>query len=237
LPRTKTDLDIHLISRIKKAKLFFRSFDAEEQGRLSAQDAIRDVATSYGVIVPLLPPSRKDFQAHNIRGAFVAGLATGMDKEILLLQFGDGPVPIDYRDLVAVTKNAPQLEKQIAEFAPAITARLQSELEPVIPESKSFLARLNLGASAAENEMADLGEYYIETDEYRRALRGEVQIVTGRKGSGKTALFVQLRDNLRRHPTWIILDLKPEGYQLLKFKDLILTYMEQGTREHTITAF
>src|SRR5258708_9009569 len=85
--------------------------------------------------------------------------------------------------------------------------------------------------------MSELSEYYLETDEYRRASRGEVQVVAGRKGSGKTALFFRLRDNIRRDPQLIVLDLKPEGFQLLKFKDLVLAYLEQGTREHTITAF
>ncbi len=34
-----------------------------------------------------------------------------------------------------------------------------------------------------------------------------------------------------------MLDLKPEGYQLHKFKEQVLDLLEEGTREHTITAF
>src|SRR5690606_10082406 len=71
----------------------------------------------------------------------------------------------------------------------------------------------------------------------RRTLRGEVRIVVGRKGAGKTAVFGQVRDAVRRDRSNIVLDLKPEGYQLKKFKDQILNYMEHGTAEHTITAF
>ncbi|THD04539.1 hypothetical protein B1991_17300 [Rhodanobacter lindaniclasticus] len=33
------------------------------------------------------------------------------------------------------------------------------------------------------------------------------------------------------------MDLKPEGYKLLKFKELILQFMQEGTLQHTITAF
>jgi hypothetical protein len=36
--------------------------------------------------------------------------------------------------------------------------------------------KLFLGASAAENEFLDLTEYYIQTDEYQRVLRGEVLV-------------------------------------------------------------
>jgi hypothetical protein len=34
-----------------------------------------------------------------------------------------------------------------------------------------------------------------------------------------------------------VLDLKPEGFQLIKFKEQVLDYLEEGTKEHTITAF
>ncbi len=237
LPGTKTDLEVHLISRVKKARLFFRTFDPEEQGRLSMSEAVKNIAASYGVIVPLLPASRRDHEAHNIRAAFAAGLAAALEKDLLVLQFGKTPVSAEYDDLVRRTTTTAQISTQIAEFAPLITGRLQSDVRPVVTEPKTFLGRLNLGATAAENEMADLEGYYLETDEYRRAALGEAQIVAGRKGSGKTALFVKLRNNLRRNRQTVVLDLKPEGFQLLKFKDIVLTYLEQGTREHTVTAF
>jgi hypothetical protein len=35
----------------------------------------------------------------------------------------------------------------------------------------------------------------------------------------------------------IVLDLKPDGYKLIKFKERMLTFLEEGTYQHTITAF
>ena len=46
----------HIISRIKKARMFYRSFLPAEATRLSASEAISHVASSYGVVVPLLAP-------------------------------------------------------------------------------------------------------------------------------------------------------------------------------------
>ena len=113
----------------------------------------------------------------------------------------------------------------------------QSSQLAVVTHPSSFLTQLTLGASSAENEFQELGKYYLETDEFRQAFRGEIQIVLGRKGSGKTALFFQLRDRIRPNKNNVVLDLKPEGFQLIKFKEQVLDYLEQGTREHTITAF
>lgn len=236
-PKFKTDTEIHIMARIKKARLKFRTFDPEEQGRLSGSDAIANVSRSHGVIIPLLSSNRSDADVHNIRAAFLSGLAHGMEKLLLLLQSGDDPVPLDYRDLVSSFKFLNQLDDYISDFAEEITELLQAEVTPVVTEPRNFLARLNLGASYAENELFELGHYYLETDEFRRTARGEVQIVTGRKGSGKTALFIQVRDKVRQDRNTVVLDLKPEGFQLLRFKEQVLDLLEEGTREHTITAF
>lgn len=195
-PQIKGDIETHLIARVKKARLFYRSFDPVEHGRLSAPEAIENVASSHGVIIPLLPNHYNNAKVHNIRAAFVAGLTQGMGKILLFLQSGDEPVPLDYRDLVRRFKFPGQIDEYIAEFAIAITESLQSVQPSVVAQPSTFLTRLTLGASSAENEFQELGEYYLETDEFRRASRGEIQIVLGRKGSGKTALFFQLRDRL-----------------------------------------
>jgi hypothetical protein len=236
-PRDRTDFENRIISRVKKARLHFRSFDPVETGRLSAPDAISNVAMSHGIVVPLIPTGREESKIHNLRAAFVAGLGEGMGKNVLVLQQGDDPVPIDYRDFADRVGSVGQIDAIIADFVPEITARLQEATAVRVPDSGTFLSTLDLGASAAENEISNLGTYYLETDEFQRAVRGEAQVVAGRKGSGKTALFFQLRDRMRSKKHYIVLDLMPESSQLLKFKDVVLGFMEQGTKEHTITLF
>ncbi len=188
-PREKTEAEIHLFSRLKKqARLFYRSFDPEEHGRLSARDAIDNVAASHGVVLPLLSSNRVGEKAHNLRCAFVAGLSHGMAKATLLLQAGDEPIPLDLRDYVRSFTSLDSINPFIAEFAPQITERLQQEESVVGMQRHGVLDELFVGASAAENEFTELGAYYLQTDEYHRVLRGEIRIVVGRKGSGKTAL-------------------------------------------------
>jgi hypothetical protein len=99
------------------------------------------------------------------------------------------------------------------------------------PENKAVLT-----GWIPENEMTTLSDYYLSTDEYQRALRGEVNLVVGRKGSGKTALFVQLRDNKRTKKANIVVDLKPEGFQLIKLKERVLDFLTAGAQQHLITA-
>src|SRR6516164_8902561 len=178
----------------------------------------------------------QDSRVHNLRAAFIAGLAHGMDKTTTLVQAGDDPVPLDYRDFVDSYRHPGMIDDIIERFALEVTDALQAQTKAP-PPKRGLLASLDMGSSTAENEFVNLGEYYVQTDQFRRALRGEVRIVVGRKGSGKTAVFAQVRDHIRPDRNQIVLDLKPEGYQLHKFKEQVLDLLEEGTREHTITAF
>jgi len=47
----------------------------------------------------------------------------------------------------------------------------------------------SFGARVAEEEADDLGEYFVETDQWKRVYRGDVDVVYGAKGSGKSALY------------------------------------------------
>ena len=233
----KTDAATRIISRVKKARLSFRSFDPNEQVRLSGLDAIRQVAESYAVLAHFVPNHIADAQLHNLRSAFIAGLAQGMQKVTLLLQDGNDPVPIDYRDFVVSFRDPRDIDSAIGEFATQATAELQDATQPVLFKNQNPLNKIHLGSSSAENEIKDLPTYYIETAAFQRAYRGDARLVVGRKGSGKSALFHQVRDRIRKRKDNIVLDLKPDGYKLLKFKDDVLRLMSKGTKEHTLTAF
>lgn len=235
--RYRTDPVTRIISRIKKARLHFRSFDPQESPRLSGSDSFEQVAQSHGVLLHLLPEQIFDAPVHNIRVAFLAGLAEGFGKVLLVLQDGEEPVPIDYRDLVQVFTHPSQIDEAIADFATRVTEALQQDRYYEIEKEHTLLERLSFGASAAENEFSELSAYYLETDQFQRALRGEVRLVVGRKGSGKTAIFAQVRDRIRKERQNVVLDLRPDGYQLLKFKEMVLRFLGQGALEHTITAF
>lgn len=232
----RTETMGRIVARVKKAGLRYRSFTPSEHVRLGAIEAIGDVAVSHGVLIPLLPSYMQDSSIHNIRAAFVAGLSHGMRKPTLLLQIGGDPVPLDVRDFVKSCDNPKDIDEQVEELAKAIFESLQNG-EPQKLQDAGLLASLTIGDPMAENEFQTLGSYFVETDQYGRTLRGEVNLVVGRKGTGKTALFSQVRDRLRSDKQRIIVDLKPEGYQLQKLKEDVYQYLAKGAREHLLVAF
>jgi hypothetical protein len=236
-PRYKTDFISRTLSRLNKTKIPYRSFDPNEQNRLAAFDAIQKVAESYGIVIPLLAPEVQEARLHNLRAAFVAGLAAGMERVHVILQFDYAPVPIDYRDLVKTSYSSNDVDNFIADFAANVAGDLTSTVEVVSKTPENLIQMISLGASTSENELKDLANYYLETDPYMRVVRGEARVVVGRKGSGKTAIFYRARDRIRRDKSNVVLDLKPEGYQLRKFRDSVVHLLQRGTQEHLVMAF
>lgn len=237
-PREKAEAEIRIISRIKKAGgISFRSFDPVENARLSVRTAIENVCQSIGIVLPLLASNRSDSVQHNLRCAFVAGLAHALEKETLLMQAGSDPVPLDLRDYVQTFDTLDSINGKVTDFVRRVIERVLEQDDFVLSESPTPLVDLFLGQSAAENEMLSLRNYFLQTEEFNRVSNGNVNVVAGRKGSGKTALFFQTRNRIRKDKRNIVLDLNPEGFQLQKFKDLVLKHLAHGTKEHTVTAF
>jgi len=233
---SKSDSLARIVSRIKKSHIRYRSFNPQEHTRLSALSAIENVASSNGVVIPIASSEAIAADIHNIRAAFVAGLSVGFGTPTLILQPFGGPVPLDVRDFAETFKHPDEINDYIASFSGEVLERMQAG-RPRAQLGDSNLLRLSVGDPMAENEMTTLGTYFLDTDEYERVVRGEANLVVGRKGTGKTALFTQVRDNVRDNKKNIVVDLKPEGYQLKKLREEILDYLTEGAQEHLFVAF
>lgn len=56
-------------------------------------------------------------------------------------------------------------------------------------DTKTILEGLSFGARIAEEESRELSGYFVETDHWRRIYVGDVDIIYGTKGAGKSALY------------------------------------------------
>lgn len=235
----KTDFRNAIVSAIKDSRVFFRSFDPLEAARLSSIWLIGEVSASTGVIIPILGEHVYDADRHNLRGAFLAGLSHGLKRETLIFRYSErtDPGPTDFRDFITPVRSEIEIKEKVSELAKNALVLGQSVRQYAKTRTKTALQRLSLGASAAENEFRVLEDYFVETAEYLRTLRGEVRLVTGRKGTGKTAIFFRVRDAIRAKPNSIVIDLKPESHQLSRFREELLKISNIGVFDHTLAAF
>lgn len=56
----------------------------------------------------------------------------------------------------------------------------------------ALLKETSFGSSVAEDESADLGKYFVKTELWNNLLSGDIDVIFGPKGSGKSALFSEL---------------------------------------------
>src|SRR6266581_6127760 len=54
---------------------------------------------------------------------------------------------------------------------------------------KNVLTQAEFGSRIAEDEVDELHSYFVETEQWRKVLAGDVDIVFGAKGAGKSALY------------------------------------------------
>jgi hypothetical protein len=54
---------------------------------------------------------------------------------------------------------------------------------------RSLLETIEFGSAVAEQEANRLGQYFVETYQWKKIAKGEVDIVFGKKGTGKSAIY------------------------------------------------
>jgi len=84
------------------------------------------------------------------------------------------------------------------------------------------LTRIDLGKDEAEID-ARLSEYFLRTEQYKRAKDGSKSIIIGRKGAGKSAIFAQLSKELPNEGTHVV-TVTPDQYSWSALRD----YEEKG---------
>lgn len=232
-----TDGQVQLLASVKKSSLKFRTYDPQEVRRISLHDARLEVAQSVGVIAHLLDPARQGARVHNARCALICGIAMAQGKIVVMLQEGHHPQPVDYRDVVVSYTRAAEIPRILDGPVRAMYDRLQTRDRVIAPVERSLLERVDLGDLAAENEIVGLESYFVSTGQANLARHGRARLVVGRKGSGKTAIFYSVREEVFRRRTHVVLDLKPEGHQFTRLREVVAEQLGAGLAEHTMTAF
>jgi hypothetical protein len=233
----QTEGMVKLLSALKKSGLRFRTFDPRETPRLSLHEACKQVFSSLGVVVNLVAPHRQGAQSHNARCAFVAGMAMAAGRHTLMLQETTVPQPIDYRDVIKSYSDAAKISDILVPLIKGVVETLQETRFVPIALALKPLEKVDLGDLAAENEIKALGAYFVPTGEYNEVKRGHARLVVGRKGAGKTAIFYGIRSAYKPSRSHLVLDLKPEGHQFTKLREVVLKELSPGLQQHVLTAF
>ncbi len=232
-----SDAAITLNATLKKSPLQYRTYDPIETVRLSLFEGRKQVAKSIGVFSHLLSHTRKGFRTHNALCAFISGIAMAQQKVITMIQEEYIQQPIDYRDIVVSYSSTEGIKRILERPIYLIIQNMQKSIHSISNPQENLIQKVDIGDSAAENEIMGLHEYFVRTGQFNQAKQGHSRLVVGRKGSGKTAIFYEVIESIGISKYKLVLDLKPEGHQFTRLKEAILSRMSEGLREHTVMAF
>ena len=193
-----------------------------------------------GLICHFTNPEREGAYLQTARHALVCGMAHGAETPLLMIAEGDFLSPIDYREYLHNYKTTREALKCVEEWLPSVeqTLKIQQNLTS-IPRSTTRLARdlrnLRFGDYVAENEEENLIEqYFIQTAAYDDAVRGNQTVFVGRKGSGKTANLIKLKNELSKQRRNVVCVIKPPPYQMERIVDILKQYEHLDVKGYTI---
>lgn len=194
----------------------------------------KHVYRALGVVCHLSSVRREGALLHNAKCSLVAGLAYGMGRPLLILSEELGCLaPMDYRDLLKEYRTAQEAVKHVKDWCQPIQEKWEkkkSATSDYISKRKlaQGLKEFHFGEYIAENETKDLlTKYFVETAAYKDALQGRQKIFVGRKGTGKTANFTKLAEELKKNRKALVCVVKPVAYELDSLVSMLGQYAGQ----------
>ncbi|SCY81177.1 P-loop ATPase, Sll1717 family [Desulfoluna spongiiphila] len=152
----------------------------------------KQVKKSYIVIIDLGMSSNTDNQNHFLKCALVAGVAISTGRRVLIINSVHADKPSDIISIIDSYKNSKDAAKQVHKFLSQHVnelAVINAYIDTLCKDEVSKLSSVNLGEHVAENDRLLLKKTFIETPEYLELNKIGYNIITGRKGVGKSAAF------------------------------------------------
>lgn len=220
---------VRAIDKLLRKEHFFDVVDdnPNDIGGHEVHQYCKRVQQARYVVAHFVSDDRKDHQVLNARVAFLMGLAMGFGKRILILQETPiGKKMIDLKGVIREYDGESQLRTIVKEWLDKershviSVAELKKDARRKRGRRKAVTLRdLDFGPAAAEKDF-DLPKYFVETPYFKRAQRGDRTLFVGRRGSGKTAMFMLLTEDLMG-PNNVVVDIAPRDYELLRLEGFL----------------
>jgi hypothetical protein len=236
-----TDASIQITKRLTEAPIKQIIDDPRESPAQTLTWYGQQVYAAEAVVCHLTSPSRQGSSTRNARYALVAGMAHGMGKRVLMIAEGDYLAPLDYRDMLRQYQTASAARRHLDAWIQPLEDNWRANRQSKEALSSRIrlateLKGLQLGEYIAENEGERLVDgYFIETAAYREALAGTTHtIFVGRKGTGKSANFLQLSARLQADARNILSVIKPVAYELEAILKILRGYSDRDRKGYVI---
>ncbi|MGV9848010.1 P-loop ATPase, Sll1717 family [Streptomyces sp. NPDC003442] len=222
-----------------------RMADPGEQGSAPLAWYVNAVYSSAATLLQMTAHRGNRGVVSNARSAFLAGMAKGLERPLLIVVEEEYDGPVDYKDLLYVYHNKKRLKEHFNYWlATALrTAPRGDDGNPgsitVAPrlELATELKHLKFGEYVAEDESDALDEYFVRTSEYEAVLTENSVAFVGRKGVGKSANMIRASQELREDKRNLVCVVQPNTYELEGLVGILKSIDADGSQDFLVESF
>ena len=200
---------------------------------------LKNLYLSRNIILHMLGPDKINSMEYNAEYSFYAGIGFGFNKKVLLIAPEPFRAPIDYSDILmeysnsedCVAKAINWIDSQQLEYISNTKKNIKQDLNDDLNDNKLNLLKLGIGYEIAEEENENLLDYFVEYESYKNAFNRDCSIIVGRKGSGKSALYIKLvNDYLDVNDVYNV-TIKPDSEELLENVEFSKLYDNERSKK------
>ncbi|MFT9670042.1 P-loop ATPase, Sll1717 family [Streptomyces rhizosphaericola] len=217
--------------------------DPAEQGSAPLAWYVNAVYSSTATLLQISAEKHDRNRLHNARTAFIAGLARGLNRPLLIVVDEEYQGPVDYKDILYTYHSKKKLSEKFKEwlgksFEAWNRANFQgTQTDAPKVEIATELKDLNFGDYVAENESDTLDEYFVETAEYEAVLRENSVVFVGRKGMGKSANMIRASQVLGEDRRNLVCLIRPTNYDLDGLVGVLQSIDGDGRQSFLVDSF
>jgi hypothetical protein len=217
--------------------------DPAEQGSAPLAWYVNAVYSSTATVLQMSAENHDRNRLHNARTAFIAGLARGLNRPLLIVVDEEYRGPVDYKDILYRYHNKKKLSEKLKEWLSKAFDAWNREnaqiakLEVPKMELATELKELKFGDYVAENESDTLDEYFVETAEYEAVLRESSVVFVGRKGMGKSANMIRASQVLGDDRRNLVCLIRPTNYDLDGLVGVLQSIGGDGNQSFLVDSF
>jgi hypothetical protein len=192
------------------------------------------------VLLHMVGNDKKDYKATNAEYSLYAGLALGLGKEVLIIAPAPFQAPIDYSDILVEYSSAVDCTNKIETWLNNWDKKEQkiASVQNKADESNDKelnLLKLGIGYGVAENEKFENSNNFVEIEAYIKATQKQKALIIGRKGTGKTEIFLRLQENFNNDKNNYNIVIKPDSDDLLDNVELSNLYNTTRSKKAFLT--
>lgn len=217
-------------------KLKVKSSDPHEVDYKTLSYYFSNIVMAKSILFHMFPANYDNAIFENAKNSFLAGIACGLNKKVLLIAPAKFRSPLDYADILITYTSTEDCIDKVEQWIKTHCVVNASEEISNDEQVQKDISEINILKVAlectAENEKENLSSYFVKTSAYEKAKENKSKLLlVGRKGAGKTAIYYKLIEDLSVDNKNYNINLKPDSLELLENIDFSALYKSESSKK------